>query len=291
MGVLKSFGIVLVFGLCANPVLAQDSRVSGQTGGFPGKSLAIPDYRPFFYNYPHAISSDYVFRTARVFSPRELERPWLWNLWPTAGNSQEAGGEGQGVALSARINQLSRDLLASVPGTLGDELGEYVVAVSTFVNLDNLYATSSFGRYIEEQLLSSLQQAGLEVVELRKSPGLLISPQHGEFALSRNLDEIGMVQNAQVVLTGTYKLAGREIFVNARLLRNEDNRILASATMVVPLDSVSAQLLANESMPSRPRLAQVSLRQFSEGGQGESQPPTVSPAKTPGRAKTKKGGS
>ncbi|HIJ91715.1 MAG: FlgO family outer membrane protein, partial [Desulfobulbaceae bacterium] len=129
------------------------------------------------------------------------------------------------------------------------------------------------------------------VIEVRKTPGMMVSPYHGEYALSRSMDEISLVQTAQAVVVGTYAVAGQEIFVNARLLRNNDNRVLSSASLVLPIDAMTANLLANESMPASTRTSKVSMRQFEEGDQSASQPPAKKTTKTAVKRPTKKGGS
>lgn len=270
--------ILLTLGCAVTPVLADDGQLpdAADKGGlFQARQRPTPAYRPYFYNYPHAIPPDYVFRTARVFSPQNMSS----SVFAGFGSGQaggQAGSAGQGAALQAKVNELGKALIANASEVVADE---YVVAVSTFVTLDNLYATSSFGRFLGEQLLSTLQQSGLEVIEVRKTPGMMVSPHHGEYALSRSMDELGLVQAAQAVVVGTYTVAGQEIFVNARLLRNDDNRVLSSASMVLPIDAMTANLLANESMPASSRTAQVTIRQFPEKDQVAPPPPAKKPAK------------
>ncbi|MHB1183943.1 MAG: FlgO family outer membrane protein [Desulfobulbia bacterium] len=274
---IRLFAIVLAITGAATAALADDGQPSdtaGNGGVFQERQKPSPAYRPYFYNYPHAIPPDYVFRTGRVFSPRNMSQSGL-SAFGQAGGGQ-ADGAGQGAALHARISQMGKALIANASEVVADE---YVVAVSTFVSLDNLYATSSLGRYLGEQLLSTLQQEGLEVIEVRKTPGLMVSPYHGEYALSRSMDEISLVQGAQAVVVGTYAVAGQEIFVNARLLRNDDNRVLSSASLVLPIDALTANLLANESMPASTRTAKVAIRAFPEKGQAVSKPPAKKPAK------------
>ncbi|MBU1404171.1 MAG: hypothetical protein KKE83_12390 [Proteobacteria bacterium] len=274
---IRLLAIVLAFTGVATAVQADDGQSSdtgGNGGVFQQRQKPSPAYRPYFYNYPHAIPPDYVFRTGRVFSPRNMSQSGV-SAFGQAGGGQ-AGGAGQGAALHSRISQMGKALIANASEVVADE---YVVAVSTFVSLDNLYATSSLGRYLGEQLLSTLQQEGLEVIEVRKTPGLMVSPYHGEYALSRSMDEIGLVQNAQAVVVGTYAVAGQEIFVNARLLRNDDNRVLSSASLVLPVDALTANLLANESMPASNRTAKVAIREFPEKGQAVSAPSAKKPAK------------
>ena len=279
MMLTKMLTILLALGCVVPPALADDGQLSdggGKGGLFQERQRPTPAYRPYFYNYPHAIPPDYVFRTARVFSPQNMSRSFLPGFGAGQTGGSAAGSAGQGAALQAKINQLGKALIANASEVVTDE---YVVAVSTFVSLDNLYATSSLGRFLGEQLLSTLQQAGLEVIEVRKTPGMMVSPYHGEYALSRSMDEIGLVQGAQAVVVGTYTVAGQEIFINARLLRNDDNRVLSSASLVLPIDGMTANLLANESMPASTRTAKVTIRQFPEEGQVVPRPPAKKPTK------------
>ena len=274
---IRLLAIVLAITGAATAVLADDGQSSdtaGNGGVFQERQKPSPAYRPYFYNYPHAIPPDYVFRTGRVFSPGNMSQSGLPAFAQAGGGPTD--GAGQGAALHARVSQMGKALIANASEVVADE---YVVAVSTFVTLDNLYATSSLGRYLGEQLLSTLQQAGLEVIEVRKTPGLMVSPYHGEYALSRSMDEISLVQGAQAVVVGTYAVAGQEVFVNARLLRNDDNRVLSSASLVFPIDALTANLLANESMPASTRTAKVEIREFPEKGQAVSKPPAKKPAK------------
>lgn len=278
--------VLLALGCAVTPALADDGQLSdsaGKGGLFQERQRSTPTYRPYFYNYPHAIPPDYVFRTARVFSPQNMSQSFL----PGFGQAgdQPTSSAGQGAALQAKVNQLGKALIANASEVLADE---YVVAVSTFVSLDNLYATSSLGRFLGEQMLSSLQQAGLEVIEVRKTPGMMVSPYHGEYALSRSMDEISLVQEAQAVVVGTYAVAGQELFVNARLLRNADNRVLSSASMVLPIDGMTANLLANESMPASTRTALVTIRQFPEEGQVAPKPPAKKITKKTVKRKVKR---
>ena len=70
------------------------------------------------------------------------------------------------------IHTLVAELLA---GGREDIRHGYTLAVSTPVSLHNLYATSSFGRLLGERLLGELQRAGVDIVDVRKTPALLIS--------------------------------------------------------------------------------------------------------------------
>lgn len=124
------------------------------------------------------------------------------------------------------------------------------VTVSTFVDLKKLNKTSSFGRYIAEQLMTEFQQHGYLVKEVRKSSSIQVKQNHGEFGLSRNIKEIGKNMEARTMVTGTYALAGDHIMVNAKVLDNKDSTLLSSATMLLPKTRLADLLLSDGSTAS-----------------------------------------
>ncbi len=212
-----------------------------------------PPYRPYFYNYPHEIPADYVFRTERVFSPQGMGGGLFSgfagsNASPVAANA----------ALSTAVHNLAQRLLTGTQEEIADE---YTVAVSTFVNLNNLYATSALGRYVGEQMIGELRGSGIAVIDVRKTPGIMVSRYNGEYSLSRDMKELRYIQNAQAMLVGTYTVAEGRVFLNARLLRNADNMVLAAATLEIPMDAVVAGMLADEGMPAS-KATPVAVRAF-----------------------------
>ncbi|MBP9838945.1 MAG: hypothetical protein KBC84_09560, partial [Proteobacteria bacterium] len=69
------------------------------------------------------------------------------------------------------------------------------IAVTTFVDLDNLYQTSTFGRILAEQMISELSMRGYKVVELRMAEALQIMHDRGEFGLSRDISTLKRQQD------------------------------------------------------------------------------------------------
>ncbi|MDF1615187.1 FlgO family outer membrane protein [Desulfurivibrio dismutans] len=214
----------------------------------------------YYYNYPHEIPADYVYRTGRVFSPEELARQ--------AGRFDGADGEPAGPAVAegrpakGLTDQAVRALVADLLSSGREELRDgYTLAVSTPVSLRDLYATSSFGRLLGERLLGELQRSGLAVIDVRKTPALLIKDSHGEYGLSRDMDELSFVQEAQAVMVGTYTVTGSRLLVDLRVLRNRDNRVLASARRDFDMSQELSLLLADEESPRRP-VAQVPVRDY-----------------------------
>ncbi|MDH5298948.1 MAG: FlgO family outer membrane protein, partial [Desulfobulbaceae bacterium] len=162
------------------------------------------------------------------------------------------------LAMQARVSDLVGQLLANAEEEVADNC---VVTVSSFVNANQLYATSALGRFLSEQMITELQKAGVEVVEVRKTPSIMISDPDGVYGLSSDMDQLSFVHNAQTMVVGTYSVAGGQIFINARLLRNRDNVVLSSASLAFAMDDITHAMLADEGMPARPGKP-VAIRSF-----------------------------
>jgi len=152
----------------------------------------------------------------------------------------------EAAVLRTEIQGLANDLfrnLADADPENGD-LGKGVL-VCTFVELKKLSRTSSFGRYVAEQLMNEMQQRHYEVVEIRKSQAILIQEKRGEFGLSRNPTEVSQAVAAGAMLTGTYTTSKDSIVINARIIDNRSAKLLSSATAIIPRNQLAEQLLAD----------------------------------------------
>lgn len=110
--------------------------------------------------------------------------------------------------------------------------------VASFVDINALDQSSSFGRISAEQVASRLAQHGFKIldVKLRKEDIFIQSAENsvgnpGEFLLSRDLKEgIGPQHDISAVIVGMYTTTryGRNTHVSVRALRVEDGSILAA---------------------------------------------------------------
>lgn len=152
-----------------------------------------------------------------------------------------------------RIGYLGAELFASLrePDLDYSKLQGGVI-VLTFVDQKKLTRTTSFGRYLAEQLMNDLQQRQVPVVELRKSREVRIQAGQGEYGLSREPAEIRDQARAAAMLTGTYTITPEQVIVHARIIDNRDALLLASATAVIPRTPVVNALLADP-VSGRPR--------------------------------------
>lgn len=173
---------------------------------------------------------------------------------PTVPESNQTEAE----VFRAAIQQMATTLFANIgdPDPTAGYLADGV-AVSSFVDLKKLTRTSSFGRYLAEQLMTEFQQQGYRVIEIRKSTSILIQEKRGEYALSRDTTEINPNVAARAMIAGTYTLAGDHILVNAKVLDNKNAVLLSSATMVFPRTKLTDLLLADSVSASSPKKHEV----------------------------------
>ncbi|MCB2182840.1 MAG: hypothetical protein KQH63_12475 [Desulfobulbaceae bacterium] len=103
--------------------------------------------------------------------------------------------------------------------------------LTTFVNLDDLYETSGFGRTLAESLSGSLFKRGYGMAEIRKGPGLYVKSKSGELTLTRDASLIAQKEQVQGIVVGTYSLTPTTVIVNARMLEAGSAEVLSVASL------------------------------------------------------------
>ena len=106
----------------------------------------------------------------------------------------------------------------------------YNLAITTFVNLNRLYETSPFGRYVGEQMIHELHQKNFQIVDLRQTKEVLIQQQLGELTLSRDAMQLAEKYELKAILAGTYTDLGPRVVLNARILEAGTGKVLATAS-------------------------------------------------------------
>lgn len=114
---------------------------------------------------------------------------------------------------------------------------------ATFVDIDNLSESSTFGRISAELMASALSHEGLEVSEVKMRDSLFIEEQIGELILSRKVKRLSDRYNARSILMGTYARGEDFIYVSARVVRSSDARVLGSSAFRLPLNNNTRTLL------------------------------------------------
>lgn len=169
-------------------------------------------------------------------SPRYHDMPEYWPI-PTREYDNYGPGRFKTALLAQQIDRYYR---SSSPGPIG---------VTTFVNIDDLYASSTFGRMVGEQLMSELAMKGFDVVELRHADALQFLDTSGEFALSRDARAVRGHRNLAAVVVGTYVVSPERVYVNARLIEPSTSLILSAGSVEMSKTRELAKLLRGGSMP------------------------------------------
>jgi TolB-like protein len=235
--------------------------------GFAGPALA-GDYAVTSgqgYSFPHQVPADYVYRTGRVYVPEENGGGWwpdlrgLFARQPAAEHEPLIPAE-QAMELKLKVRELAQQLLDHSLEPIGEQSR---LIVTTFVNLNRLYKTSGLGRAMAEQMISELQRAGIEVIDVRMTPSIQIEEGFGEYGLSRDMAQLSYTHDAQAVVVGTYTVSAGQVMINARLLQQGDGLVLSSGSIVFPANRLVQGFLRDEAMPPV-RGTMVELRSFSD---------------------------
>jgi TolB-like protein len=123
------------------------------------------------------------------------------------------------------------------------------IGVSTFVNLDDLYTTSSFGRMVGEQLISELAMKGFDVVELRHADALQFMAPDGEFALSRDVSAIHRQRDLGGIVVGTYSVSPVRVYLNVRLINPSNSLVLSAGSVEMPKTNEISKMLRGGGLP------------------------------------------
>jgi len=118
------------------------------------------------------------------------------------------------------------------------------IVVTTMVSVDDLRQSSTFGRLASQLISNRLSQRGYMVRDLNYTHAVEIAPETGELSLSRDATRVLGSTNAQAVVTGTYAVAGHEVFLNIRFLKPDDGQVLSSADVTIPLNADTKGLVA-----------------------------------------------
>ncbi|PCF94190.1 FlgO family outer membrane protein [Vreelandella nigrificans] len=117
---------------------------------------------------------------------------------------------------------------------------------ATFVSIDNLSQSSTFGRISSELMASALAREGMQVREVKMRDSMFIEENVGELILSRQVQRLSAQHNARSILMGTYAQGQDYIYVSARVVRAGDAMVLSSADFRLPLNNNTRSLLEGQ---------------------------------------------
>lgn len=144
--------------------------------------------------------------------------------------------------LSELAHNAAQQMIASNP-----DLTRYSPMIAaTFVSIDNLSQSSTFGRISSEIMASALAQQGMQVREVKMRDSMFIEESVGELILSRQVQRLSAQHNARSILMGTYAQGQDYLYVSTRVVRSGDAMVLGSADFRVKLDNNMRSLLEGQ---------------------------------------------
>lgn len=107
------------------------------------------------------------------------------------------------------------------------------VILTSFVDLDNLDKTSTFGRLLSESMFNELHVRKFSVTDFRGQDAVSVN-EDGEFHISRDVEKLkDTIDSIEYILVGTYvKFEDQSLLINARILDSISGAVLSSARVV-----------------------------------------------------------
>ncbi len=166
---------------------------------------------------------------------------------------------GSGCATTARTNRILLNSSERAADRLATRLevpimpGQGGVLVASFVNVDDMNDSSSFGRIVSEQIASGLASAPyyFPITEVKLRQNIFVKERAGEFLLSREALEVSRKHDVQALLVGTYAIGNGAVYVSARIVDPNTNQLASSYDYSVPFDENLRTLLGYKRI-SRP---------------------------------------
>ncbi|GEM_PF-2034965 len=143
------------------------------------------------------------------------------------------------LSFSNQIEKLAKMLYKQLP----KDCAKGPIIVTTFVDLNNFYKTCPLGRLLTEELIGDLQRLGLNIIEMRRSNAIFVKQRFGEFALSRDVNQLAKKWQVRYILVGTYFEKGGFLIINARLVSKKGDEIVSSASTIINVNQYIASLL------------------------------------------------
>jgi TolB-like protein len=126
--------------------------------------------------------------------------------------------------------QLAMNLVKNANGLTS----EARIGVTSFVKLDyTLQNTTILGNQLAEYSISEIQQFGLNVIDFKLMPAIQVSTR-GDLAFSRDVVKLANQNIMDHVLSATMIEKVDGIFINARIIALGTNRVVSSASVLVP---------------------------------------------------------
>lgn len=113
------------------------------------------------------------------------------------------------------------------------------VAITSFVNLENLKHTNKLGELLADNMIHEMQIRGFSITDFKSMPAIQVSKM-GDFVRSREARELRGEHNINLVLSGTYTNHEGGVIVNARMINIANGMVVSTAQTNIPREIASA---------------------------------------------------
>ncbi|MCP4105716.1 MAG: hypothetical protein GY749_09285 [Desulfobacteraceae bacterium] len=127
--------------------------------------------------------------------------------------------------------------------TLPPLIPNQTILIASFVNIDDLEESSTFGRTIAEYVGARFTQQGFKVVEMKLRRSVFMKKSAGEFLLSRELHNLSTRHKTQAIVVGTYSVAKDVVYISARIINLGDNTAMSSYSYKLSIGDNIKQML------------------------------------------------
>lgn len=139
--------------------------------------------------------------------------------------------------------------------TLKESLAKHIpknslVIVTTLLNVDNLNKTSAFGRIVTDQIASSFQQSGYQIVGMELPIDLFVMKEDGALWLSDETKKMLKRYPKSILVGGVYAPGKKNSYVSLRVIDPMNKGVIASTDFSIPMGPDAKWLMSPKSVGS-----------------------------------------
>lgn len=155
--------------------------------------------------------------------------------------------EPKDVDLIPVSQKAAKDLLANLTRPLPKE---NLIVVSSFVNVDDLTQTSSFGRIVSSQVSSSFFKAGYRIKSMELPTDAFVKSNNGFLQLTDNARSEIKKQGASTLVAGIFAPGRVTAYVTIRMIDIDSREVISSTDFSVPMGLDTRELLRSRTTGS-----------------------------------------
>ena len=144
----------------------------------------------------------------------------------------------RGYSNAGRINQTVKFLADQLSQNKDfANITDSKLAITSFVNIENLRETNKLGNLISEHLIHDMQIRGYKVIDYKTMPDIEVG-KHGDYAFTRTVDNLRQDIALNYILTGTYTFYADGVSLNARIIDTQTSVVVSTAQAFIPREEL-----------------------------------------------------